>query len=67
MGWLSSERWQEYENIAKELIRLHGESLTWEQALPAVAADTIEIARWSGLKKSGLSPCDALKRLKRFD
>jgi hypothetical protein len=64
--WLTKDQIDKSMSLAKDLIREHGESLTWEQAQQAVLADTIEMAGWSGLKRSGLSPCDALKRLKNL-
>ena len=64
MGWNSHAEQVEVRNRALELLREHGEALTWEQAQEGVLSDTLEFAQWDSLRESGLTPYEALRRLK---
>lgn len=66
MGWNTEAEIREKLELAKKLVAEYGDALTWEQAEEAVLLDTVELAAWGGLRKSGLSPCEALKRLKHL-
>lgn len=64
MGWNTREKAEEKRQKVIVLIAKYGNTLTWEQAQDAVLIDTLQLAAWSGLKRSGLSPMEALKKLK---
>ena len=64
--WLNSEKVAHYKEMACQLICKYGDKLTWEQAQLAVLPDTLELAKWQGLKNSGKSPVECIRALKGF-
>jgi hypothetical protein len=64
MGWLPQSEFDRLKREALALTKEERESLNFEQARRFVAFDTIEMARWSGLLKSGRLPWECVARLK---
>jgi hypothetical protein len=64
MGYLPQSRFDEARKAVLTLTKEERDSLTWEQAQQFVLPDTIELARWAGLKKSSLHPFVAICRLR---
>lgn len=67
MGWLPQCEFDRLRDKAAALTAEQRERLTWEEANQFVAADTLEIAAWHGLKLSGRTPWQALAKLKRIE
>lgn len=66
MGWLPQS---DFNNARSRVLKLSKEdrlALTWEEAGRFVLFDTLHLARWAGLKASGLTPWEALCRLHRI-
>ncbi len=64
MSWLPQSRFDEARAAAVALTPKQREALTWEEAQQFVVHDTLEMAKWGGLKKSGLKPWAAVAVLK---
>jgi hypothetical protein len=67
MSWLPQSEFDRLKKAALALTREEREVLTWEAAWAFVAADTLDIAQWAGLMKSGLTPWECVVRLRRLD
>lgn len=64
MGCLPLSAVNYYRDLVKSMPVEEQQSLTWKKALRYVVCDTSEMARWMGLRESGLTPYEALKKLK---
>lgn len=62
MGWPTSAAIAEVRSKVRVLTAEQLEALTWEEAAKYVLHDTLALARWQGLKKSGLTPGQAILR-----
>ncbi len=68
MGWLPQKEFDRLRQEAEALTPEQRQSLTWEEAQRFVAADTLEIAYWMGMRdRKEMTPWQAVARLKRID
>ena len=64
MGWLPQSVFSDLKAEAAALTPEQRATLTWAEARRFVAPDTIDLATWAGLEKSGLSPWEAVAKLR---
>lgn len=64
MGWLPQSTFDELRRRFLALTPEEREALTWETARAFVAADTLELASWQGLRRSSLKPWQAVAKLR---
>jgi hypothetical protein len=65
MGWLNEDVFDRLKAYAESLPADRQRLLTWEEASYFVAADTLDIAKWTGLlRRTDLTPYEAVKILR---
>jgi len=67
MGWLPQSKFDGLKSAALALSPAERAALTWESAGRFVAADTVDMAIWRGLRDTGMTPWEAVAELRCFN
>lgn len=68
MGWLSQSHYDKLKAAALALTQEQRDNLTWDEAQKFRAVDTLEIARWNGMRqRNELTPWQAVARLRGIE